>query len=54
MTQSLYYQLLLLSDQTDPFTRSPLTMDLVVTDTELKQRIKAFVEEKLKNRDENN
>ncbi|CAG2117927.1 unnamed protein product, partial [Medioppia subpectinata] len=44
----------LLSDQTDPFTRAPLTMDLVVPDIELKQRIKAFVEEKLKAREQTN
>ena len=40
------------SDQTDPFTRSPLTMDLVIPDNELKQKIKAFIEEKLKTREE--
>ncbi|KAI1295764.1 Ubiquitin conjugation factor E4 A [Halotydeus destructor] len=33
----------LLSDQTDPFTRAPLTMENVVPDTELKQKIDDFV-----------
>uniref|UniRef100_A0A146L1T6 Ubiquitin conjugation factor E4 A n=1 Tax=Lygus hesperus TaxID=30085 RepID=A0A146L1T6_LYGHE len=36
----------LLSDQTDPFNREPLTMNLVKSNTELKQRIEAWVSEK--------
>ncbi|XP_054167509.1 ubiquitin conjugation factor E4 A-like [Oppia nitens] len=44
----------LLSDQTDPFTRSPLTMDMVVTDSELKERIKAYKDTKRKIRDQTN
>lgn len=36
----------LLSDQTDPFNRSPLTMDQVKTDDELKQRIVDWIHER--------
>lgn len=36
----------LLSDQTDPFNRSPLTMDQVKTDEELKAKIKAWIQER--------
>lgn len=36
----------LLSDQSDPFNRSPLTMDQVRTDTELRSRIEQWVREK--------
>ena len=44
----------LLSDQTDPFNRLPLTMDMVTPDTKLQRRIQEWVqqkkEEKAKNR----
>lgn len=36
----------LLSDQTDPFNREPLTMDQVKTDIELKERIEAWIRER--------
>ncbi|GBM80653.1 Ubiquitin conjugation factor E4 A [Araneus ventricosus] len=36
----------LLSDQTDPFNRSPLTMDMVVPDEELKSRMQKWFEER--------
>lgn len=36
----------LLSDQTDPFNREPLTMDQVKTDAELKGRIEAWIRER--------
>ncbi|GIY33484.1 hypothetical protein CDAR_474271 [Caerostris darwini] len=36
----------LLSDQTDPFNRSPLTMDMVVPDEELKSKMEKWFEEK--------
>lgn len=36
----------LLSDQTDPFNRSPLTMDMVVADDELKIRMEQWFREK--------
>lgn len=36
----------LLSDQSDPFNRSPLTMDQVRSDTELRTRIEQWVREK--------
>eukprot|EP00092_Neocalanus_flemingeri_P008087 GFUD01008727.1.p1 GENE.GFUD01008727.1~~GFUD01008727.1.p1 ORF type:complete len:1041 (+),score=441.41 GFUD01008727.1:59-3181(+) len=36
----------LLSDQSDPFNRAPLTMDMVEQDVELKEKVKAWVEEK--------
>lgn len=36
----------LLSDQTDPFNRSPLTMDQVRPNTELKDKIQAWLEER--------
>jgi hypothetical protein len=36
----------LLSDQSDPFTRAPLTMDMVVPQTELKQEIEGWIENK--------
>lgn len=35
----------LLSDQTDPFNRSPLSMDQVKSNTELKERIEAWIAE---------
>ncbi|KAG7308621.1 hypothetical protein JYU34_005843 [Plutella xylostella] len=35
----------LLSDQSDPFNRSPLSMDQVKSNTELKERIHAWIEE---------
>lgn len=36
----------LLSDQTDPFNRSPLTMDQVRPNTELKERIQRWLAER--------
>ncbi|KXJ76958.1 hypothetical protein RP20_CCG008557 [Aedes albopictus] len=36
----------LLSDQSDPFNRSPLTMDQVKRDVELKAKIDAWIKEK--------
>lgn len=36
----------LLSDQTDPFNRSPLTMDQVKSDEELKRRIDEWIRER--------
>lgn len=36
----------LLSDQTDPFNRSPLTMDQVKPDNELKERINEWVKKR--------
>lgn len=36
----------LLSDQTDPFNRSPLTMDQVKTNEELKCQINAWMQER--------
>lgn len=36
----------LLSDQTDPFNREPLTMDQVKTDAELKEKIESWVRER--------
>lgn len=38
----------LLSDQSDPFNRSPLTMDQVKTDKELKAKIEAWIQERRK------
>lgn len=38
----------LLSDQTDPFNRSPLTMDQVKPNTELKEEIEKWIEQKRK------
>ena len=37
----------LLSDPTDPFTRTPLKMEEVVPDTQLKQRINEFIASRL-------
>lgn len=42
----------LLSDQTDPFNRAPLTMDLVKPDIELKAKIQAWIVERKKERSE--
>lgn len=36
----------LLSDQTDPFTKAPLTLDQVIPDVELKERIQAWKSER--------
>lgn len=36
----------LLSDQTDPFNRSPLTMDMVKPDVELQQKIQEWISQK--------
>ena len=41
----------LLSDQTDPFTRLPLSMEMVTEATELKAKIQAFVAEYSRNRE---
>ena len=35
-----------LSDQNDPFNRSPLTLDMVIPETELKNRIQAWMDSK--------
>lgn len=43
----------LLSDHTDPYTRSPLTMDMLVPDVELKKKIEEFITAKLKEIDQN-
>ena len=40
----------LLSDQTDPFNREPLTMDQVKSDIELKEKIDAWVRERKSNK----
>ncbi|XP_063973591.1 ubiquitin conjugation factor E4 A [Diachasmimorpha longicaudata] len=40
----------LLSDQTDPFNRSPLTMDLVKSDTDLKNKIEEWIASKKQSR----
>lgn len=39
----------LLSDQSDPFNRSPLSMDQVKSNTELKERIQAWIAEQKQN-----
>lgn len=36
----------LLSDQTDPFNRSPLTMDMVKSNVELQQKIQKWISQK--------
>ena len=36
----------LLSDQSDPFNRSPLTMDMLETDEELKEKVRLWMESK--------
>nr|XP_027203442.1 ubiquitin conjugation factor E4 A-like [Dermatophagoides pteronyssinus] len=38
----------LLSDHTDPYTRTPLTMDMLIPDVELKKRIETFIANKSK------
>ena len=40
----------LLSDTTDPYNRKPLTKEMLVPQTELKERIEQFFEEKRRNR----
>ncbi|CRK91993.1 CLUMA_CG005573, isoform A [Clunio marinus] len=42
----------LLSDQSDPFNRSPLSMDQVIPDTELKKKIEYWIKERLQNYNE--
>lgn len=37
----------LLSDQSDPFNRSPLSMDRVIPNTELKEKIEGWIKERL-------
>ncbi|BFZ02587.1 hypothetical protein BsWGS_05626 [Bradybaena similaris] len=39
----------ILSDQTDPFNRQPLSMELVIPQPELKARIEAWVAERMRN-----
>uniref|UniRef100_A0A0B7A894 Ubiquitin conjugation factor E4 A n=1 Tax=Arion vulgaris TaxID=1028688 RepID=A0A0B7A894_9EUPU len=39
----------ILSDQTDPFNRQPLSLDMVIPQPELKARIEAWVAERMKN-----
>lgn len=34
------------SDQTDPFNRSPLSLDMVTPDVELKSKIEKWIQEK--------
>jgi ubiquitin conjugation factor E4 A len=36
----------LLSDQSDPFNRAPLTMDMVEQDVQLKEKVKQWIEGK--------
>lgn len=36
----------LLSDQTDPFNRSPLTMDMVKSNIELQHRVQEWIQQK--------
>lgn len=36
----------LLSDQTDPFNRSPLTMDMVKSNVELQRRVQEWIQQK--------
>ncbi|XP_061168185.1 ubiquitin conjugation factor E4 A-like [Saccostrea echinata] len=38
----------ILSDQTDPFNRSPLSLDMVTPDVDLKKRIDSWIQEKKK------
>lgn len=45
----LLYRRHLLSDQTDPFNRSPLSMEQVVPNTELAEEIKKWIEERKAN-----
>lgn len=47
--QCNYYYSHLLSDQSDPFNRSPLSMDQVKSNTELKERIYAWIAEQKRN-----
>ncbi|XP_069470544.1 ubiquitin conjugation factor E4 A isoform X2 [Ambystoma mexicanum] len=42
----------LLSDQTDPFNRSPLTMDQIRPNTELKDKIQAWLDERKRQKEE--
>lgn len=35
-----------MSDQTDPFNRSPLTMDMVKSNTELRNKIQEWITKK--------
>ncbi|CAL1542242.1 unnamed protein product [Lymnaea stagnalis] len=39
----------ILSDQTDPFNRQPLSLDMVIPQPELKAKIQAWIEERMKN-----
>lgn len=38
----------LLSDQTDPFNRAPLSMDQVIPNVELSEEIRKWIEERKK------
>lgn len=40
------------SDQTDPFNRSPLTMDQIRPNTELKEKIQRWLAERKKQKEE--
>lgn len=40
------------SDQTDPFNRSPLTMDQIRPNTELKEKIQQWLAERKKQKEE--
>lgn len=42
---SIYFRHLL-SDQTDPFNRSPLTMDMIKSNVELQQKIQEWISQK--------
>lgn len=44
----------LLSDQTDPFNRAPLSMDMLRPDTDLKEKIDLWIAEKLQAYNEKN
>lgn len=48
----IIYIFIFFSDHTDPYTRSPLTMDMLVPDVELKEKIEAFITSKLKEIDQ--
>ena len=48
----IYYLKNIFSDHTDPFTKAHLTMEMVIPDNELKQKIKDFIDEKLKKKEE--
>lgn len=43
---SVLYSRHLLSDQTDPFNRSPLTMDMIQPNVDLKCKIEEWIKER--------